>query len=236
MNIFATLFGKGTTPIENSPGTDFSDVARLQILLEKFSNFDLIIDAGAALGTWGSAMRGVCLPSTSIIAVEPLPIFYNQLESLNVYDEIFPCVISESSGSAKLHVSRDLFSSSLLYPGESVLSVEARTLESIIKSFSKKRQINKILIKLDLQGMDFIALVSAGEYLDNIAVVQMECQLAPYTSGMEYLSDRILRMSKLNFEIFDIYGHLDRPSDGALGQVDILFVNRNLSGFFNEIW
>ena len=154
------------------------------------------------------------------MAIEPIPSYSNYFFQTSNID-LVRCVIFKECREVAFNVTSDLYSSSLLYKGNHEITVSGRTLECICKELEIEN--GKIFLKTDLQGFDFDAFLSMGRYLSQVSLVQMECQLSAYTIGMVGLSERILQMSEYGFQVIDIFNLMDRPSDGMLGQVDILF-------------
>jgi FkbM family methyltransferase len=198
-----------------------------------FPHLDLIVDVGAAIGTW-SELAHKTWPEVEILAIEPQLDFLKQLISTKSAKYVRNCVISEVCGPVSFNISEDGWSSSILYEGVSRIETEAHTLECVIGDL--KLDFENVFVKTDLQGHDFISFQSIGKYLNHVNVVQMECQLAPYAPRMTGLSERIVEMANLGFEVYEIFEPLYRPSDSALGQVDVVFLRSNLSSTWNFKW
>ena len=143
-------------------------------------------------------------------------------------------MISDACGPISFNISEDGWSSSLLYEGTSMIQTQAHTLECIFGDL--KQDLENVFVKTDLQGHDFISFKSLGKYLNNVNVVQMECQMAPYAPRMTGLSERVIEMAKLGFEVYEIFEPLYRPSDSALGQVDVIFLRSNTSSPWKFKW
>jgi FkbM family methyltransferase len=203
-------------------GTQEEILKRLNRL---FPKFDLIIDVGAAIGSWTKSAHQIW-HGVDILAIEPQPSFFNKLCSEGDAKFFRNFVVSNKCGPISFNVSEDGWSSSLLYTGISIIDSEAHTLECILKDISKGK--DKIFVKTDLQGHDLVALKSMGRFLEYVDVVQMECQTAPYVQGMSGLTERIIEMSDLDFEVYEIFEPIYRPSDSALGQVDVVFLKKEL--------
>ena len=193
----------------------------LNRLNKLFPCFDLIVDVGAAIGAWSKYARKIW-PKVEILGVEPQLDFVKVLISGNSANYVRNCVVSDVCGPISFNISEDGWSSSLLYEGISQIETESHTLECILDDL--KLDFKNLFIKTDLQGHDFISFKSIGKYLKHVDVVQMECQLAPYSPGMTGLSERIVEMANLGFEVYEIFEPLYRPSDSALGQVDVIFI------------
>ncbi len=196
-------------------------------------SFDLIVDVGAAVGNW-SKLAFKIWPATEILAIEPQPNFVKELIATRVVKHVRSCVISDACGPVTFNVSKDGWSSSLLYEGVSKIQTQAHTLECIIDDLNL--DFENVFVKTDLQGHDFVSFQSMGKYLSRVNVVQMECQIAPYAPRMTGLSERIIEMARLGFEVYEIFEPLYRPSDSALGQVDIIFLRRNPSSPWKFEW
>ena len=196
-------------------------------------NFDLIVDAGAAVGTWSQLAHKIW-PGVEILAIEPQPNFVKKLISTKAAKYVRECVISDTCGQITFDITEDGWSSSLLYAGDSRIQTEAHTLECIFDDL--KLGFEKVFVKTDLQGHDFISFQSIGKYLKYVNVVQMECQITPYAPRMTGLSERITDMANLGFEVYEIFEPLYRPSDSALGQVDVLFLRGNAGSPWNFKW
>lgn len=212
---------------------DSQDFVILSRVKDVIPSVNLILDVGAAIGSWATNSRKVW-PRAGVIAIEPQDEFVQLLMKSESVDLVHKCVISETCGLVDFNITSDKWSSSMLYEGERKVVVQSRTLECILDSYGKS--FESVFIKTDLQGMDLVAVKSLGKYIDQVNGIQMECQMAEYTLGMTGLSERIIEMYRLGFDVYEIFNPLYRPSDGALGQVDVIFLKRNLGCFSNVNW
>lgn len=216
-----------------SPEVQSRENLALDLFSKLNTSVDLVLDIGAAVGDW-SKLANTIWPNSKIIAVEPQEYFVEILKKLTFIENIYNCLVHSSCEELEFHISKDKFSSSVLYPGETTTLVMSHKLECILDESGKES--SNIFVKTDLQGCDLIALESAGPYLEKIVGVQMECQTAEYVSGMTGLGERITLMRNLGFEVFDLFNPLYRPSDGALGQIDVLFVRATDPSFNRATW
>ena len=83
------------------------------------------------------------------------------------------------------------------------------------------------LVKLDIQGFELEALAGAQTLFGRTEVFIVETSLFAYLPHQPLTRDVISFMSDRGYELYDITEHLRRPSDGALGQVDLAFVKSN---------
>jgi FkbM family methyltransferase len=192
-------------------------------ILKKHGHAKVVLDVGAATGQWTNAIMQM-MPNARYVAVEPLEEFRNKFYTMN-HTELLPYAINSYCGKVLFNVSEDLYSSSLMYSGKNVISIDSHTLECVFGLLEIQEE--EVLIKTDLQGFDYSAILSAGRYLKNMKYIQMECQLSPYTQNMTSLSQRIVEMYALDFYVLDVINLERRPSDGLLGQVDIIFKRKD---------
>jgi FkbM family methyltransferase len=205
---------------------------RIHLLAEIMRHIDITFDLGAADGQWSDMFHNQ-FPNIKIVAVEPIPAFLLKLREKKYLYSIFECAINSTTIELDFDINENPYSSSLLYgTGEKKIRVKSRSLESIFEEL--KIDEEKIFIKSDLQGFDLKAIQSVGKFIKNIVAIQMECQMYPYAKGMNYLDDQIFEMSKLGYRVIDVFNLMDRPSDGLLGQIDLLFLKKE-SNFFKDI-
>jgi FkbM family methyltransferase len=86
------------------------------------------------------------------------------------------------------------------------------------------------LIKADTQGSELEALSGAPHTLEQTEVVVVEISLFDFYQGGPQLADVVQFMKGRGFVAYDIIGGHERPLDGALAQLDFVFV-RELGRF-----
>jgi FkbM family methyltransferase len=87
------------------------------------------------------------------------------------------------------------------------------------------------VLKLDIQGAEYMALTGAPELLKHVKVILMEAITQPmYNSQQPALFQIYKKLFNENFEVFDISG-VTQASDAFL-QADIIFVRKSLK----ELW
>jgi len=84
-----------------------------------------------------------------------------------------------------------------------------------------------IFMKLDVQGYELEVLRGSSNTLRHVEVVLMEVSLLEYNEGAPLLAEVVLFMKSIRFVAFDICGGLRRQSDGALFQMDVIFVRED---------
>lgn len=147
---------------------------------------DGVIDVGANRGQFSLASRLV-MPKVSIVSFEPIPheaeIFRKvHRNSSNV--ELIESALGEQAGTATLHLSKSLDSSSLLPIGKKQTDLFSNTAEvgtievavSRLDDFGDrwKSRTNQLL-KIDVQGFELSVLRGAVETLRTCRYVYVEC-------------------------------------------------------------
>jgi hypothetical protein len=103
------------------------------------------------------------------------------------------------------------------------------TIDSVLAGYSG---FQPDFVKLDIQGFELKALAGATSIFGRTEMLILEASLFAFTAGQPTARDLITFMGDRGYEIYDVPGFLRRPFDGALGQMDIAFVQK--SGFFRK--
>lgn len=113
--------------------------------------------------------------------------------------------------------------------GGQIRRVPMIALDSLFESHSIEAPV---LLKLDVQGAELLALQGAARVLDRSELVVMETSLFRFHENMPQLDEVVAFMKERGFVVYDIIGGHLRPRDEALGQVDLVFVKEH--GRFRE--
>ena len=97
----------------------------------------------------------------------------------------------------------------------------------------KKRSLQgPYIIKIDTQGSEVDVLLGAKKILKETELIILEASLFQFHMGGPQFFDVVLFMKKCGFVVYDIFGRSYRPIDGALSQIDLVFVKE--SGRFRK--
>ena len=194
------------------------------------------IDVGAADGTT-AIFRA--FPSAKHIAFEPLADFEDQLRSnLAPYDhEVRMCALMESVEEAEVSIVRqeNLYASSLMHrlrdDNEKTRKVRVSTLDKEMEGVDLS---GHVLLQTDCQGADLLVLKGGLDTLQKCDVVIVEASLFRFWGKHQAdIYDIVYFMRQHGFVLYDLLDGLLRPVDGALGQIDLAFVQEK--GFLRRI-
>ena len=191
------------------------------------------VDIGANRGQFSLAVRHWA-PQASIIAFEPLPVpsqVFRDIFNKDTRIALHECAIGPHADSRQMHVSLRDDSSSLLpisdlqaeiFPG----TAEASTLlvkVSPLDCFLCPADIfSPSLLKLDVQGFEYEALLGCESLLPSFDQVYSECSFVELYSGQKLAADVIEWLACRGFHIEGIYNP-SYDSNGRAVQADFLF-------------
>jgi hypothetical protein len=133
----------------------------------------------------------------------------------------------DRDGGVLLHVHDDLYGSSLLNEMEGgevdgrPRKVEQLTVDTICARFAAN---GPYLLKVDTQGSELMVLDGATAVLTQTAAIVMEVSMLGFFEGGPQFAQVVQAMAAKGFVVYDIVDPLYRPLDGALAQVDVVFV------------
>ncbi|HEV1995529.1 MAG TPA: FkbM family methyltransferase [Candidatus Acidoferrum sp.] len=188
-----------------------------------------VIDAGVATQTLELYEP---FPSASILLIEPLAEFEPFLRKIcsTYHAQYVLAAAGQAPGSATFNVHADKFSSSLLSEVEGPgVDGTPRTVPvvSIDQQCAEKKLSGPFLIKLDVQGAELQVLAGASRTLPQTEAVILEVTLFGTMIGGPQFYDLVTYMKGVGFVAYDIFAVNYRPLDGALAQVDMIFVRED---------
>jgi len=206
----------------------------LQQMIDRGFVPDLVVDVGAAKGTWTEEFLDV-FPRVGFFLVDPL--LQNQ-PLLSALAERHGRVRYWIGVAGAVHGEVEIVSSgdqSSLYKesefaGEMV-EVPMCRLDELISKYEGKP--HNILMKIDVQGAELQVLEGAKGMLDRLAGIIVEVTILPIYRDAPLASEVISWLHDNGFRIFDICSYAQRPKDGRLSQMDVLFVPKG-SPYFGE--
>jgi FkbM family methyltransferase len=185
-----------------------------------------ILDVGANRGEWAQLALDV-FPDATITLIEPQEEMRGPLErfcSQHVRSRWVQAAAGAEPGSITLTIWDDLVGSTVLPPPSDELRDVGRQREVPVVSIDSLYDEGvPQLVKLDVQGYELQALTGASRLFGATEVFIMETGLLEFLPGQPVLADVVAFMGERGYSVYDLAGFARRPSDGALGQVDLCF-------------
>ena len=193
----------------------------------------MIIDAGANRGEW-AVKAARAFPHVPLHLIEPqtacrpaLLAFGSTRGSVEIYSTVVTrpgCasvrMSNATTGSTGAHVLRDV------ERGEDESRLPATTLDELFAH--RVAATDRVLLKLDLEGHELIALEGARALLPHVEVLVTEtCFFLSEPDSGPTCSDVLAVLSQSGFELYDVAALASRPRDGRLRIGDLMFVRRD---------
>lgn len=128
----------------------------------------------------------------------------------------------DETGTTTINVHGDLVGSSLLDEYEAGVNGTPRIVPMI--TVDSLGVSEPCLLKVDVQGAEHRVLDGATATLEHAEMVVLESSLFNFFDGGLLLHELIAYMAERRFLMYDIGEMHRRPLDGALSQVDLVFV------------
>ena len=221
-------------PYDSEPAPEAEDLQRARLLASERIN--LLLDVGANEGQYAIRMRRAGFEGR-IVSFEPLSAAFAQLERRAADDprwEARRVALSDSDGSAEIHVAGNSTSSSLLDMGERHLrsapesayvgteEVETARLDSLWDGLV--RAGDRVFLKLDVQGFEMHVLDGAERALAELRGVQAELALAHLYEGDSPWKAVVDRLAEIGFELAGVEPGFADPESGRMLQFDGVFL------------
>ncbi len=199
---------------------------------------DTVIDVGANIGQFGSALR-VGGYRGRIISCEPLPPAFARLRSRARRDpqwRVINRAMGAEPGTALLHVAQNSYSSSVLpmAPAHLAAAPNSGTVDEVEVSVSTVADLvrefgiapKRSLLKIDTQGYETQVLDGAGPLLPGFGAVQLELSFVTLYQGQELAGPLCRRMDRAGFGLYAWDSSFNDPKTGRLLQADVVFAPR----------
>ncbi|WP_341738060.1 FkbM family methyltransferase [Microcoleus sp. CAWBG640] len=206
----------------------------LDQLIELGFQPETVIDVGVAYGTFELYEK---FPTTNFLLVEPLIEYEKNLKAIcqKYHAEYIMAAAGAQAGNITINVHPQLYGSSTLNESEGSLAdgipreIPLVVLDDVCRGKNLKAPY---LLKIDVQGAELNVLDGCRQMLEDTEVIILEVSLFQFFVGGPQLYDVVSYMKERGFVTYDIFGGYIRPLDGALAQVDMVFVKEN--GLFRK--
>ena len=198
---------------------------------------DIIIDIGAANGTWAKTARYL-FPKAKLFIFEPIPDSFKNIEGVFNNDEnsfLFNFALDNKNRMTDFHLNDFSYSSSILEMTEKQKSDFPITQnDRIIKiksyRFDSLEEIDlskKVLMKIDVQGLELRVLEGFGKKIENPDIIILEMNLENYYKSQPNYAEIFSFMYKQNFEKF-MQLNKYTSENGNIQYCDILFYKNRI--------
>lgn len=178
--------------------------------------FNTVVDVGANRGQFSTAVRA-CSPNATIIALEPLPgpaRTFKRLFDDDPSTVFYQVAAGSRSGVATIHISGRDDSSSLLpitnlqedlHPGTAEVAAVAVTVDRLDTLLQSTAIHSPALLKLDVQGYEFEALLGSAAILGRFSYVYVECSFVELYRGQVFADQVIGFLRESGFALKGIF-------------------------------
>jgi len=194
-----------------------------------------VIDVGVAHGT---PPLYAAFPNAYYFLFEPVADWERDIQGVlkKIRGEYELCGLGETSTTTTIFIPQGAVGASLMHRGVAadnphLRTVPVRTLDEV---FAERKIERPILLKTDCQGGDLAVIRGGRNFIAQCDAIIMEVGMFHYWSKKTPdFADTIIEMKSYGFVPYDLFDYLPRPHDGALGQLDVVFVKED--GLFRAI-
>ena len=210
---------------------------RLRRLLT-VAGIDTVLDVGANLGQYGTALRIAGFPGR-IVSCEPLRDVHATLARRSAADPQWTALrtaLGDRAGTVPLHVSANAYSSSVLdmlpthlaaAPDSGYVDREEVPLTTVDALMDEHGLVPaRTLLKVDVQGFEAAVLAGAAGTLPAVAGVQVELSLLPLYAGQPLMPELVERLAGHGLALWALEPGFSDPGSGRMLQCDGVFLRR----------
>ena len=194
-----------------------------------------VLDIGANAGQFGTELRRAGMRGR-IISVEPLRDAHDALAARAARDgnwTVERAAVSDQPGTVSINVAANSASSSVLpmtdhhtsaAPQSQYVAVEevgATTVDDLVERHDI--DLDRTLLKIDVQGYESAVLAGASKTLSSFAGVRTEMSLVPLYEGQALLPDLLAQLTDAGFELWSVEPGFMEPHTRRLLQLDGTF-------------
>jgi FkbM family methyltransferase len=197
-----------------------------------------VIDVGAYVGEWTQTCKTI-FPAARVLMVEPLLHLIPRLEAtVNALNGVeFRSALLGAQQRADVPFYEAETASSVLNEASSravpTRRLSMTTLDDLTAGTSFERPD---FIKLDVQGYELEVLGGAERSVQSAEAVLTEVNLLGIYEKAPLFHETVEYMGRRDFQVYDLCSFFRRPLDGALWQVDVIFVHRSSALVSSSRW
>ncbi len=182
-----------------------------------------VLDLGAARGHW-SGMALDLFSKARVVGVDPLNEREPYLSALKAqnsrYDYVLAVAGKDDGGTVELAVTDDLDGSTIHGHEGRMRTVPVHSVDAIVEMKGLK---GPFFLKFDTHGFEKPILESAEKTLAQTKYMVMEAYNYRHSPDTLLFHEMIAYLEPKGFRVFNLADPLQRPTDGALWQMDLFF-------------
>jgi FkbM family methyltransferase len=197
-----------------------------------------VVDVGAYHGDWTRTCKEV-FPQARVLMVEPqhdcqveLQGLARQLAGLSVQPVLLGAAKKDNVGFFSLETASSVLPETAK-PAVPSDYLQMTTLDMLTEGTAFA---TPDFVKLDVQGYELEVLKGAERVLNSIQVILMEVNLIEIYKGAPLLHDVSSFMAARGFVFYDVCTLFHRPYDGALWQMDVVFLRSSSPLLASKQW
>lgn len=215
--------------------------ARLELILRRL-DIDLALDAGAHEGQFGSQLCGFCGFRSPLVSFEPVTRFHAKLKAMAAVHPNWRAenlAVGSSDGGAVIRIGGGHGGTSSLLEATEALTAYApdaglgapESINVVRLDTYLERNFpslpSRIFLKLDVQGFEEQAFLSAGRFMPNIALVQAELASVEFYKGQKGFGAMCQMFAEHGFEPILVHNNFG-IENAAFVDFDVLFCRAEL--------
>ena len=211
----------------------------IQIL--NYFNFDTVIDVGANIGQFARSILDNGFHG-EIFSIEPSSEAFNELvaesKRYQKWHVIPRCALGAFEGEAKLNLSANSYSSSILdilsthtraAPESAYISEESVRLETLDGLFaSDAAKSRNCFLKLDAQGFEDRVLAGGKRFLEQIGGVKIELSILQLYTEQSLHGELISSLERYGFSLWNLEPGFSHEISGQTFQYDAVLIHSSL--------
>jgi FkbM family methyltransferase len=186
-----------------------------------------VIDVGASDGVWSEALMRH-YPTARYLLVEAQPVHHSALREFCArYPNAELALAAAGDRDGRIFFdAQDPLGGQASYTPYPTHNIEV-TVTTIDHEIESRKLGGPFLIKLDTHGFEVPILRGAARTLERTEVVVMECYNFRLSPECLLFDEMCSHMETLGFRCIDMVDVARRPHDGALWQMDLVFVRKD---------
>ena len=214
---------------------------RRRRVLERLG-IDLVLDVGANLGQYGTDLRAAEYAGR-IASVEPSVEQFSRLVERAASDpgwEVHRMALGAEPGEVTLNVAANHGGASSLLPSRGLefgttaqmryVGTEVVQMETLEDAGPRMAgDVQRILLKIDVQGLELEVLRGAGDFLSRVVALELELSLLALYEGQPEWRAVVDAVEELGFTLFALDPGYSDFDSGRLVEMDGLFVRHALA-------